>query len=577
MTRRGRIRLAAVVLLLLLGLAFFFRSEATDAIEPGSTLLLTVGGAYAEAPKDSALAKILGEGREPFLDLLSTLNLARRDDRLDVVVVRLRDLQVGWGKAQEIRNALGRVRDAGRRVVVVLETQGLSANGEYYVASVADEIYATPGSVAPVLGLSAEAYFLGGLFEKLGLEWDVAQAGRYKSAVETYTQTHFSESARENLESMLDSFNAQFLTGIAQGRGWTVDEVREAIDRGPLLPTELEALGLIDGVRHVDEVLCDCDEPEKLVHGKSYRNMDPAALGFEAVSQYAILYGSGAVVSGSASMTPMGAPVFASRTFTAAVDEAAEREDIDALILRIDSPGGSAMASEEIWYAVRKARRHGKPIVASFSDVAASGGYYVAVAADAIVSSPGTVTGSIGVFALRPILKPVLDEIGISVQTFTRGRYANCQFTLERPSEECQARLQHTVLDIYGLFLDRVSEGRSLELAEVDAVGQGRVWTGEQAFEIGLVDELGGLDAAVKRINRMRGLEEEADALLVPYPRPQSLGEQLADLFQVRAIAALRSLWPVALPESVAPFHAWLAGWSSEGPLLVPPVWVEVK
>ena len=574
MTRKGRIRLAVVFLLVLVGLAYFWRGESGVEIEPGSTLVLRIGGAYAEAPTAPILGKLLGDTRRPFIDLLSTLDMARRDDRLGAVVIRLRDLQVGWGKAQEMRDAIRSVREAGRRVVVLLETQGLSANGEYYVASVADEIYALPGAMVPVMGLAAEYYFLGGLWEKIGLEFDVAKAGRFKSAVEGLAGKGFSEASREMANSLLDSIDRQFVLGIAKGRDLSVEQVRAAIDSGPILPRELLSLGLIDGVDHLDDLpdFCDCN----VVHGSDYASMDPASVGFESQATYAIVYGSGPVVSGSAQITPTGTPVFAAETFSKAVDDAVESDEIDGVILRLDTPGGSAMASEEIWYAVQRAREKGKPIVASFSDVAASGGYYVAVAADAIVSPPAALTGSIGVFALRPIIKPVLEELGIGVETLLRGRYADFQLTLSRPSAGAQARLERSVQEIYRLFVDRVATGRALNVHYVDEQGQGRVWTGEQAFERGLVDELGGLKKAVQWINRFHGLEEEADVVLVPFPKRQSLGEQLADLLQLRIAATLKAMLPVALPTSIERLRTFLAALPPEAPLVVPPVFVEI-
>ncbi|MFP6565384.1 MAG: signal peptide peptidase SppA [Myxococcota bacterium] len=569
MTRRRRIRTAVVVLLVLLALGFIFRGEAEPEVEPGSTLVLRVSGAYAETVEAPLLARLLGEAREPFLDLLSILALAERDDRIETLLVRLGNLEIGWGKTQELRDAIERVGAAGRHTIVLLETNALSANGEYFVASVADEIYAAPGAMTPVMGLSIEAFFLGGLFEKLGIEFDVAKAGRYKGAVESYTRKDFSEAVRENMASILDSFDRQFVSGIAEARGMTIEEVRAAIDTGPVMPKDLVALGMIDGVRHVEEIACDCDEDAKLILGRDYRNIDPASVGFNAVARYAIVYGSGVVLSGSGRRGALSDPVFAADAFGKAFGDAIRADDIDGVILRIDSPGGSAMASEEIWYDVKRARKSGKPIVASFSDVAASGGYYAAVAADGIVSPPGALTGSIGVFALRPIAEPLLAKLGISVETMRRARHADFKFVLERPSKGSQERLQASVLAIYQLFLERVAEGRNLDVARVDQLAEGRVWTGEQAYEIGLVDELGGLHAAVQRVNRMRGIDEDADVLLVPYPQAQTLGEQIAGLLKGGFDPA--SLWLEALPAPLLELRSWLFDLPFEVPLAVSP------
>lgn len=264
----------------------------------------------------------------------------------------------------------------------------------------------------------------------------------------------------------------------------------------------------------------------------------------------------------------------ASRTFTEVIEEVAEDPEIDAIILRMDSPGGSALASEEMWQALVAARAQGKPIVASFSDVAASGGYYVAAGADAIISNGGTLTGSIGVFALRPVLAGTFDKLGIARESMTRGAFADLLLTGEPLSTGAKARLQSIVLDIYQLFLERVAKGRDLEISRVDAVAQGRVWTGRQAFEIGLVDEIGGLHTALDRVRTSLHLAPDDDLELVIRPAPKTVSEEIADLFNSRIASLAESVVPI--PRMLRPLRALLAEMPEGRPLLVPPVWVEI-
>lgn len=585
MTRARRVRIA---LLIVLGLALVVLTLRMTAggphIEPESTLVIDLAGSYVEAQQPPFFSRLLGESSCPFVALLSTLAFAERDDRLNTVVMRIRPLEIGWGKAQEIRNAMGRLRGAGRKVVAYLELAAFSANREYYIASAADEVYVPPGANVPLLGLAGEYLFLGGLWKKLGVEIEVARVGKYKSAVETFAGEGMSAASREMANSLLDSTYQQFVAGIAEGRGMTADEVLAAIDAGPVLGEELRERGLIDGIEHVESLLERLGGP--VVEHSVYAKADPESVGFDPVAQVALIYGTGTVVMGKGSLSPRGNPVLASETVSKALREAAENPEIDAILFRIDSPGGSSLASEMVWEALRDARGSGKPIIASFSDVAASGGYYVASAADEIVASPGVLTGSIGVFALRPVLGGLLDKVGIKVEALTRGRHADFQLSARPLSAGAEERLQSLVDDTYHLFVERVAEGRAMDPKAVEEVAQGRVWTGAQALEVGLLDELGGLHAAVERVKARLDLSPDDDVVLVPYPEPRSLPEQLVDLLQGRVAKALTSrpdLLDVLGRAGSA--EAGLAGRLESqllelplgSPLAVPPLLVEIR
>jgi len=571
--RGGKLRVGILVLLGLAVLFVFLRGQRGPTIEPGSCLVLELEGRYVEAPRASLLARLFGEETRPFVGLLSQLALARRDDRLAHVVLVIRPLEIGWGKAGELRDAIARLRAAGRRTTAYLDLASFSASREYYIATAADEIYVVPGGNVPVIGLAAEYFFLGGMWQKLGVDFEVAKAGRYKSAVESYAGTGMSEASREMANSLLDSTDEAFVAAIAEGRGLSHEAVRAAIDSGPMLPKELVSLSLADGVEHLDVLLDRIGG--KVVRQSTWERVEPEQLGFEARAKIALVYGSGTVVQGRAGRSASGRQVFASQTASEAIRDAAEDDAIDAIVLRIDSPGGSALASEEIWRALQQARRHDKPIVASFSDVAASGGYYVASGADAIVAPGGSLTGSIGVFALRPVLGGALEKVGIGMESLTRGRYADFLLAGEPLSEGARERLQASVLETYGLFLERVAEGRSLPVADVDAIAQGRVWTGRQAAERGLVDQLGGLYEAVALVRQKLGLDEDADVVLIPYPGPRSLGEELSDILGSR-LGGL-GLAGLSLPAMLRPLESWLLDLPDEGPLLVPPAWIEIR
>ena len=566
------LRNVVVVLLIVGASVYFLRTRGVMTIEPGTTLVLELEGEYVESPQPSLLARALGEGQRPFVSLLSLLALAERDQRIGTVVLVVRPLSMGWGKAEELREAIARVREAGHPVIAFLDMASFNATREFYIATAAEKIHVIQGGAVPVVGLAAEYLFLGGLWEKVGVSFDVGKAGKYKSAVEYYTGSEMSGPNREMASSLLDSANGAFVQAIVEGRHMSLDGVRAAIDQGPVTPSELMAQKLVDGVGDLKGLLDEL--PGEVIYGEDYAQVDPTDVGFEPVASVALVYGTGSIVQGRASRSPGGAPVMASRTFTEVIEEVAEDPEIDAIILRMDSPGGSALASEEMWQALVAARAQGKPIVASFSDVAASGGYYVAAGADAIISNGGTLTGSIGVFALRPVLAGTFDKLGIARESMTRGAFADLLLTGEPLSTGAKARLQSIVLDIYQLFLERVAKGRDLEISRVDAVAQGRVWTGRQAFEIGLVDEIGGLHTALDRVRTSLHLAPDDDLELVIRPAPKTVSEEIADLFNSRIASLAESVVPI--PRMLRPLRALLAEMPEGRPLLVPPVWVEI-
>lgn len=571
-------RLRFLVLLLLLGLGVILILRAFGGppvlIAKDSTLLMELGGGYVEAPAASPLARLAGNDTRPFSDLLSTFFLLERDDRISTVVLRIQPLEIGWGKADELRAAIGRLREKGRKTVALLEVQNFSANKELYVGSAADELYVVPGAAVPLVGMAAEYVFLGGFWEKLGIHFDVAKAGKYKSAVEVYAERTMSEASREMANSLLDDTYQRFVEALAADREQTPDAIRATIDRGLVQNAALAEAGLIDGEIHLDELLARFG-PHVVEHA-DYLRTDPRSLGFDPKTRFALIYGAGTVVQGDADASPLSSsPSFASDSVAEAIHDAVEDPDISAIVLRIDSPGGSALASELIWRALRQAHEKGKPVIASFSDVAASGGYYVASAADAIVSDPGTLTGSIGVFALRPAVAGLLEKLEIGMDSLTRGEHADFLLGGQKMSPEAQARLQSSVQDTYQLFLRRVSDGRKMPTEKVDAIAQGRVWTGKQALEVGLVDELGGLYTAVRRAKTEIGLDVDVDVALVPFPEQKPLTQQIFEMFRTTAIRAAGPA--VDWPEPIDRLIAFSRDMPTGTPLLIPPVLVEIR
>jgi protease-4 len=350
-----------LLLVLVIGLVLFWwwKSGSGVEVEPGSVLVLTLEGEYVETVEPPLLARILGGERKIFVALLSQLYKAERDDRIDVVLLRIRDLDIGWAKAQEIREAIAGLRAAGRKTIAYLELSSFAANIEYYVASAADVVVLSPAARAPAIGLAAEFMFLGGLWENLGIELEVERVGKYKTFADTFASREMSEAHREMANSMLDSIDEQFVAGIVEGRGLTEDFVRRAIDTGATTPREMLALDLIDSTRFVDEILKGLGDDVPVVEGRDYAGVDAASVGFEPVAEFALIYGSGSVITGEGQSSRTGVPVLASDTVSRALADAAKDDSISAIIFRIDSPGGSALASDVVWRATQLAREEG--------------------------------------------------------------------------------------------------------------------------------------------------------------------------------------------------------------------------
>jgi len=565
--RRSIIFLAVAALLL-----WWLLPAAGPQVQRGSVLALQLSGSYVEAAAPSFLARALGEQRQPFLSVLSELAKAERDERIIGVALRIRRLDIGWAMAQELRDAIARLRAADKSTVALLETGSLGANIEYYVASAADEVLLSPGTWSPLVGLGMEIFFFGGLWEKLGIDPEVVSVGEYKSAVEVIAGTEMSPAHREMAGALLDSIWGEFVAGIAEGRGLEPAAVLAAIDSAPVTPEALEVLGLSDGTASFEEAVARLGPVR--IDGSDYRAVDAADVGFAPVARFALVYGTGLVVMGEGTQSPTGGLRLSSDSVSQALIEAAEDPSIDAIVFRVDSPGGSPLASEIVWHAAERAMSQGKPLVASVSNMAASGGYYVLAGADSVVASAGSLVGSIGVYLVRPQVGGLLDKLGIGVETLTRGRDAEILVPSRPLTASGRARLEQDVQEVYDLFVARVSEGRGLSPERVDAVGRGRVWTGAQGIERGLVDELGGLVTAVRVAKRELGLPEDADVLLIPHPPARSLAQELLEALSSSVIrAALPLVWSPLLDR----VETWTAALHPGEPALVPPLVLHIR
>ncbi len=504
-------------------------------IEDGSYLFFDIGGTYEEQVPEDLFSQLTGDSSRSLIDLLLQLRRAKEDKRIDGIVARVRGLAIGWAKAQEIRAALQGFRDSGKKLVAYVENEFGNSTLEYFVASAAEKVYVPPAGSMIVSGLFAEYLFLGGLWEKLDIDMQVVKIGAYKSAGDLYGRKEMSPAHREMANSLLDSIYGQFVSAVAASRGLDEDDVRNLVDRGPSSMKELEQSGLIDGTRFLGEVESEMVGVDGALVKPSDYEKQPPPLAEEPAGRVAVIFGLGTIMTGDSSESLVSDElVMGSETMREAFEEVAKDEDIDAVVFRVDSPGGSALASDLIWRATQRARSE-KPIIVSMSDVAGSGGYYVAAGADRILADPGTLTGSIGVVLAKPNIRGLLEKIGVHTATIRRGDQAGIVSMTESFNETELARVRGSMEEVYGLFVDRVASGRAMSAEEVDAVGQGRVWTGEQAVEIGLVDRLGGLLDAIDEAKQEIGLERSQKVEVVYYPRERGWVERLAEALESRA------------------------------------------
>lgn len=461
---------------------------------------------------------------------------ARTDPDVKGVALYIQDAAFGLAKAQELRRQIDALNLAGKPVRCYLETAGEGGNGtlEYYLASACSSIALAPAGEINLLGLYADSPFLRGGLDKLKIEPSFLTAGEFKSAAETFTESKHSPAAKVALDALLDSFFTQIVDGIASARKSDAATVRAWVDGAPVSAALALEKGLVDTLAYPDQFSAGLDElgGEASEEIERVDFLDYARRGgrrLQGGRRVAILFAQGAIVRGGGGSDP-----FASEVLLGSADMAthlralAEDDSVAAVVLRIDSPGGSALASDLILREVEQLRAE-KPVVVSMSDVAASGGYYIAARATRIVAEPATITGSIGVVTGKLATGRFQEELlGITHDPLRRGASAGLYSSL-KPFDDAQtALLRRRISEIYGRFLDHVSEGRKLDRASVEGVAEGRVWTGKDALAVGLVDELGGLDRAVELARAAAEIPVAEELPLVFLPKAPSFLEIFA-------------------------------------------------
>ena len=567
-------------------------------------LELDLTDGIAEGPPADPLSALLTMRRTRLQDLLDGLRRAAADDRVRALVVKVGGSRIGLAKVQELRAAIGDFRRSGKPAVAWAESFGdfVHGNVPYYLATGFDRIYLQPSGTLGLTGVAVEQVFLHGALEKLGIGFESAKRYEYKSAPDQLTESGFTGPAREATARLAESVTEQLAGAIAAGRGLSVEQATSLLSRGPFLAPQALAEGLVDGLMYRDEVYDrvrrEAGPDATLLYLQRYQRTQslsdlPRRLGNSvqgiAPGQHerfvATIYAHGTIRHGRSGRGGPGGSGLGSDTVAAALRAVGADDGARAVVLRVNSPGGSYTASDVIWREVVKLRAAGKPVIVSMGDVAASGGYFISAPADVIVVQPGTITGSIGVFMGKPVLRDLFGRAGLTTDSITDGAGAAnaTMFSSSRPFSEAEwARVNEWLDAVYADFTEKVASGRRMPADRVHELARGRVWTGADAITNGLADEAGGLREAVAIARKRAGLP--ADAPVRVYPRLGPL-DQLRPAESSEARPAARAqlgMGTVGAGALAALFAdgwgpAWrfaaAAGLPPHGPLTLPGVW----
>lgn len=550
------------------------RAGSPQAVKPNSVLYLTLEESIPEQSNnilrdnfDIYTTDVIGLN-----DIVTAIDHAKEDDDIKGIFMELSNVRAGQATAATIRDALIDFKESGKFVVAYSEYY---TQNSYYLGSVADKVYVHPLGGIDFAGFAAVPIFFKDLLDKIGVEVEVFWVGKYKGASEPYRRNDLSEENRQQIREYMEEVYEDYLNDISASREIPVSELRKIADELLIRkPEDCITYRMADAIAYEDEVLDDIrsriglkeEDKIKTVTIGSYFKSSKKPTDFAVKDKVAVIYAEGTIVSGKSSPGQIG-----DDKYIKLIRKLRKDDRIRAVVLRVNSPGGSALASENIWRELELLKKEGKPVIASMGDVAASGGYYISCSADSIFAQSNTVTGSIGVVVAIPNARELLnDKIGVHVDTVKTGKYSIGFHPFLETRNEVKEVVQSSIEDVYNTFLRRVADGRNMRIEEVHEVAQGRVWVGDAAKRLGLVDALGGLDEAVAAAASKAGLEEYR---IVEYPKLKEpiqqlleeltgsrelvgstlIQEQLGDLFpyfqQLQAIRQMKG------PQTIMPFY----------------------
>jgi protease-4 len=520
--------LVATVLSVLAMLMLYAVVGQEPAVPDRATLVLRPSGDIPEVLP----AVVFGQEELTVRAYVELIRKAKTDTRVAGILLRPGGMSSPfWAKLQEIRAALEDFKTGGKFVHAWLEYGG---DREYYLASVADRVYLLPSASLDLTGVATYEVFLRGTFDWIGTYPDFLHVGDYKTAVNTFLEKTYTPAHKEMSESLTRSHYDQLVRAIANARSKPESEVRALIDQGPFQPQDALRLGLIDEVAYEDELddLVREMRDARFVEAEDYARVSWGSAGTLRRSKIAVIHAAGVINSGVSGFDPVNGPVVGADSLVEYIRDARGDRSIRAIVLRVDSPGGSSTASDVIWRELSISRENNRPVIVSMSDLAASGGYYIALGGDAIVAQPGTLTGSIGVYTGKFVTTGSLDKLGANMEATSQGRHAEIYSPDRRFTAEERKKIEESMQLVYDQFIERTAAARHMPPEKVDEVAQGRVWTGEQAKQIGLVDEIGGLYKAIDLAKQRARIPAGEEVELVVYPPRRSVFEVLADEIQ---------------------------------------------
>jgi len=509
-------------------------AEAPDSM----ILALDLDGGFTEGETSPGFSS-LGMGRGTSLqDAIVAMRRAADDDRVDGIVATISFQSLGLAQIQEVRDALESFKESGKPAYLFSDSIGEAGGATlaYYLASAFDEIWLQPSGNVGLTGLAVQQPYIKDFLENLGLKFNALQRYEYKTAAENLTQSEMSEENREALDAVFGSIFDSVVDGIAGSRELSSDDVLALMANGPLLAQEAQDGGLVDQLAYRDEFEARIDEEfddAEQVSVNRYLSFGLPEDAPEADHSIAMIHAIGPIQRGEADAGPFGGEqVIGGDTLAQAIRGAAEDDDIDAILMRIDSPGGSYVASDTVWREVIKAKETGKPIIASMGNTAASGGYFIAMAADHIFAAPGTITGSIGVIMSTLVAEDAFEKLDVNWVTLTYGERGDMYTITREPTEAELERINRSLDAIYDDFTSKAALGRDMPVEAMRNIAKGRIWSGVDAERIGLVDELGGLSDAIDHTKVALGLDPDSLVRLVPYPPPQDPLEALLEALE---------------------------------------------
>jgi protease-4 len=573
-------------------------SNKTPAAKPKKVRLAHIA-IEGQLPESAGMMSLFGDLGIDLRKTVSRIDKVAGDDSVAGLILDIRSATLSRGKLHELSAAVGRVRASGKKVIATLES---AMGSQYLLASACDEIVMPESGMVLITGVELQFVYLKDLLTKLGMEADIIKVGDYKGAAETLSRSTMSEPVRKNMTALVDDLYDQMLTTIAQNRQLRVEEVTEAIDQGLFTTEQAQKSGLIDRVLYPDALrkhLATRHETDQLVYVMNYakKKVDTDFSGpmgmmklFQAIlgagsrgskdkgPQIGLVYAVGPIMSGKSQNGALGGSSMGSTTIVKALQEAARDERVKAIVLRVNSPGGSALASDLIW---RTTKTIDKPIVASMGDVAASGGYYISMGADRIVAEPGTITGSIGVVGGKVTMGGLQEKIGFATEVIGRGKNSGIFSGISNFSESQREVISHMMQNVYQQFTTKAAAGRKLPLERLETLAGGQVYTGRVAKRHGLVDELGTLKDAIGIAKQLAGLGADDKVGLKVLPKPENPLEVLfgADLDEEREARIVLGSLARMLPDLGSHLRHAIEGYQvmREPVLVMMPYWIEVR